>query len=1062
MESFKPESFSDQHNYGLTPFGIYCLDCNTPIGNGEDEIDDLTNTIRTHEYRQGHKHAEGITPLSIATEAKSTLGIKFGHLRDLSPWITKRNIKSFSCSCGKSFTRADNLQRHIKKAEKTDPEGMIHQGKTTLSVVSVCGRYISQDKINAMIQEPIHAEASPSSTNSTLTANARPGICATAKYDKIEYSNRRWIETTLEHVRTTFHDYKRVDESLESYLPSLKLLMLRYNEPTITNIAKDLKITDKSMPNQEDGATVNYFIGCCRVWIKKYCREHVNVLDGQTLHNLQSFFDESIMLAKGYQVTFAMREREDTILNELILIIKLSWSIYENKNSEGVPWLTDIEGTIQTIEGIKMKYKGVVNDDSVREMIESLCIQYYLHSILTESRCNAYTMLVGHQVAMMRLFKLKKEKSLDGSNEELSLSMVTCSEFASTVGLHLHIYRLGTASLMACTESKSWNIILNEVSNAKLCHVLSPLIKKARVMDEKKVNVRVKMIKDNGDIIVDDYVFPKVKWSQLIPKLNEAFKETFELIFSGDDWKALTNVSNSIVVEKIVDATRYDKNDILHYKFNVNTNGRIVSETDLCLCNDIHSDTFEKLNGLVMISLHGTGLGSARLAELFRIQMHQISWKRNNIYYVTESKKRGKAGMTSNKLVTHKLPASLSRYLLLYDYVGMRKSNGREQFLFGLGRESIECYYENQFFYTEFAKIFNLTSTCGSLIMRHLYTQICNYLFPNSSNTFDHSTVSTMDAIAEMTHHEHYGSSINEEVFFDTYHRSIGSTDILLDCDNRIISTSSESDILQCLQVLLGLRASFMSNLQKSLLFNACNNHLKHTFCSMGCGGGKSMAWLIPAVRQMLLGQRPILSIVIVPYCFLLEHHVSTSRSILGHCTTISIASLKGSNVERNDRPNVLKDKDLLPSILFLSLEAMSRLVEFHFEYMKELTESQSIFKIYVDECHTILSEYSFRNKYVSLRRLAALKIPIMSLSGSYQRSFINGYMNYMFGSTNQSMFHFIVDPNLFGKTLLRIQHHASGDYVGKSCELVRDFMEKNKDAHIHVIVSTKVEGMCD
>ena len=1066
------------HNFGITPFGGYCLECNVPLGNANDKV--TGSMLNQHNWRSKHQGLDkSLTYAGIAKSIIEEIDKRYGDTTDYSPWIVKRNISSLKCSCGILFADRSNLCRHKKTMEKKGLGEQHCMGRTT-AVITTCGRSIEESIIKMMTNQPngiTDHTTNDSSAGSTSACTSTPtslsiiaasststSLMATSKYAPIESTNKRWIDITLEDVKGIFTPYKRVDESLDSYLPSLKLLMLNYDHPVITNITNDLKAFEQDPSSTNTRSVVDFFVDCSELWVKTYCREHVNVLDGKTRHQLQSFFDESILLNKGYNVTFNMRYREDLIIKELKTIIKMSWDLYESRKGND-SWLAEVEHTINAISSIEAKYHGVANLQAVQEMVQNLLIQYYLHSILIERRTNAYVILLGHRMVFMRLFKIKRSSSSGGSE---SLSMVNCSEFASTISLHIHIYRLASASLMACTQSKSWELIIDEVTNSPLCHMLSPIINKARQMSEKKPNVRVKKVQDNGDIIIDDYVFPRSVWSQIIPKLNQAFEETLGMIFSGDDWKMLVDLSNKIVVQRIEEDGCNDRDDMMHYFFHANVNGKIVSEKDLGLAKEIHYDTIEKLTGLVMIGLHGTGLGSSRISELYRIQMHQIIWKGDHLYYMTESKKRGKAGSSKSKLVTHKLSASISRYLLLYDCIGREYSKGREQFLFENDTDDTVCTYENPYFYSEFSKMFDFRTNCNGLIMRHLYTQICNYLFPNSNNNFDHSTVSTIETVAEMcghsamTHQLHYSTAINEEVFFDTYHRSIGALDVLVDCENRISRLATESDILQSLQVLLGVEATFLSVIQKQMLLDGCNNHLKHTFCSVGCGGGKSMTWLIPMVRQMLNGQRPCLSIVIVPYCFLLDHHESSCRSILGQCNKISIGALKGSNIERDVRPNILRHRDSLPSILFVSLEAISKLVEYHFAYMEELSESQLIFKIYLDECHTMLSELNFRDKYLSLSKLAALKVPIVFFSGSFQRSFINGFMNYMIGSENASMFNQIVDPNLFGKKLLRIQHHASEEYIDESCNLVLDYMEANELANIHVIVSTKSEGMYD
>lgn len=50
-----------------------------------------------------------------------------------------------------------------------------------------------------------------------------------------------------------------------------------------------------------------------------------------------------------------------------------------------------------------------------------------------------------------------------------------------------------------------------------------------------------------------------------------------------------------------------------------------------------------------------------------------------------------------------------------------------------------------------------------------------------------------------------------------------------------------EEEILHCIKVLMGVKnAGFLSEVQKEMVLDACNNTSKHSFLSIGCGGGKS------------------------------------------------------------------------------------------------------------------------------------------------------------------------------------------------------------------------------
>lgn len=642
------------------------------------------------------------------------------------------------------------------------------------------------------------------------------------------------------------------------------------------------------------------------------------------------------------------------------------------------------------------------------------------------------------------------------------------SIFFQTI-LTLHSFgRLSTASLLVCTESQCWKHLLEKSSVSCLSHTLSPLINKTKHMHNEKLAIRDRVLSANGDITIDEYSFPKSKWCKMVPNLIQAFEQTCRYIFSGDEWRRIVDLNNNIIVHRIEDKNENEMDDRLHYNFCVNVNGKVIEEKSLEVEEDVDSDQITKLTGLVMIGLHGTGFGATRIAELYRIKQHQVYWCRSNIYYLTISNKRKSANLGGKRVVTHKLPASISRYLLLYDYIGRQRCPGRDEFLFSLQDKYIDSTYKNQHFYNEFAKLFDLSSTCGGLVMRHLYTQICNHLFPkNNNNDLEQTSVSAVGVVAEMsghseeTHDKFYDSTIDKERFFRKYHRSIGCTDTLNDSTpgGRVMSLATTNDALHCLRVLLGTRAYFKSGLQKELIMDAMNNHFKHTFCSISCGGGKSMSWLIPTLRQSQLGIRPKMSVVIVPYCFLLDHHLSSCKNMLGYCSGALLSSLKGNEVEEDDVPNVLRDEDSLPSILFLSLEALSNLTEYHFDHLQKLSDKGKVYKFFVDECHTLLSELNFRRKYTSLQKIVRLKIPTMLFSGSFQKSFITKFMDYLFGSEDGNMFNDVIDSKLFGEKLVSISHMAVPTYLKECCSYVSKFVKDHVDDSVHIIVSSVNEG---
>lgn len=1062
-------------HYGISPFGAFCFTCNLPIGSIGARI--TANLIRKHNDKKGHDKHEVLGYSQIAKLLEEGMERQYSNIRNFNSWIVQNKIRVFRCSCGVTSNKKYNIKRHIEnhqnKTQNSNDETHTF-GNCATCVETTCGRYIELGILSEMMNKP---------TVNIVNVDLNPSINISQNIDTgnknednmfvpLRFNNRKWITITKDEVRGIFNKFKRVDEMLDPYLELLKLLIISCDGCIVKQIERDLEyladdensskggdnVNDDGSCNNDNGEDLDFFIKCIVVWIDTYCREHVNLLDGQIRYQLHSFFDESVSSHNGYNLTFTMREREDVICRELKMMIRYVWKLYSTGEiSKGLE--SQLSPIIEQIQKIYTDYDGTVSKQAIKEMLCDLVIQKFLYIIFTESNSNAFSLLLGQRMVMTRLFYFRIKTA--GSETTREMCMRSCGEFGSVLSLHIHIYRLATASLIACTERVSWKNIIENARNSSLLHTLSPLIIRVKHMDNNKIEARTKSINNVGDITVDDFTFQKCIWSRVVRKLINCFDDVLGEIIAMNKWKLFMDMSNTIHVERIESTDPEHKQDLLHFKFHINIDGKIVNQSDIVFKGNIASTVFERLTGIVMICLHGLGLGSARVTELFRIMQHQIFWSNGSLYYITISNKRRSSNISNKKVVTHKLPASISRYLLIYDYIGMKYSSGRDTFLF-LGNSE-----KNKLFYSEFASIFELTSNCSSLVMRHLWTSICNYLFPGNNNNFDKSLVSTVGSVAEMsghtadTHERFYSSMIEKETFYNTYHHGLGE-DITVDSSiEPIMGFATYADILHCLKVLFGANATFLSDLQYQMINDACNNQTKHSFCTIGCGGGKSLSWVIPPIRESLNSVKPKMSIVVIPYCFLLDHHVNSVIRLVGTCSSINVEKLIGLDVYDNLRPNVLRDKSSLPTLLFLSLEAVAKLVDYHFEYLRELQNDGLIHKIYIDECHTLVSELNFRNKYHALGKLSALNIPMMLQSGSFNRSFIKNFAKYMFCLENDNnSYNLLMDDNLFGNRLVKLKHLASRDYIGKCIKHVEEYVKgSNIERNVHIIVSTIDEG---
>jgi hypothetical protein len=129
------------------------------------------------------------------------------------------------------------------------------------------------------------------------------------------------------------------------------------------------------------------------------------------------------------------------------------------------------------------------------------------------------------------------------------------------------------------------------------------------------------------------------------------------------------------------------------------------------------------------------------------------------------------------------------------------------------------------------------------------------------------------------------------------------------------------------------------------------------------------------------------------PYSFLAGYQSTNANAViekLGFDSSISTSLYTGRDITQGSLPDDISDKETLPSILFLNLDAIYNLFTFHFEHLKSWIDV--VDKIVIDEVHTIFSELSFRDKYKVYSRLPVLGIPIVALSGSVPKFVVSKF----------------------------------------------------------------------
>ena len=223
-----------------------------------------------------------------------------------------------------------------------------------------------------------------------------------------------------------------------------------------------------------------------------------------------------------------------------------------------------------------------------------------------------------------------------------------------------------------------------------------------------------------------------------------------------------------------------------------------------------------------------------------------------------------------------------------------------------------------------------------------------------------------------------------EEALFNAYHFAIGDTLYQI---SKSTSKLSIADLRKATQLRYPTAPSpsnghspYLSVQQKELVeFGYSvefNNKPRHCIALLAPGEGKSESYIIPTIARHLASQKSKTIIHVSPFRFLVSYQFAMASAAFKKLDlNLSICVFSGRDITSDGALlEELRDKDNLPSLLFLNLDALNNL----FKYFSKVFKSwmDVVDKIVIDEVHTILSEISFRDKYKVYSELPSLGIP--------------------------------------------------------------------------------------
>ena len=270
-------------------------------------------------------------------------------------------------------------------------------------------------------------------------------------------------------------------------------------------------------------------------------------------------------------------------------------------------------------------------------------------------------------------------------------------------------------------------------------------------------------------------------------------------------------------------------------------------------------------------------------------------------------------------------------------------------------------------------------------------------------------------AIAEISnknHHQqntaasHYQTNVEnwDEHAFDKWFEALGCSKPA--SDNNLKYDCITAEDLHCsLQFLFGSNATWVSGQQERMVFSMARSRSRHKFISIPCGGGKTMAAVLPVVAEARTG-RPIRKRIFCPnYSFLCEYHGYSITKLLNSFLiahpSVSVEVFQGSDVTQENLSSLLECKHGdLPEIMIMSTQAIHNLIKYYPSRIPSWVKSGWLVDIVLDEIHTVYSELKFRNSFLSLSDLRKYGIPITLMSGS-RNKLLAGHLCKLLGVTD-------------------------------------------------------------
>jgi superfamily II DNA helicase RecQ len=541
--------------------------------------------------------------------------------------------------------------------------------------------------------------------------------------------------------------------------------------------------------------------------------------------------------------------------------------------------------------------------------------------------------------------------------------------------------------------------------NSVLCGMIRSLKER---FERSTISTPPSTFDDWGNLCVGNEVFLKEIIDNLIPNVLDIAKSAIEGICGDKDrWQDVLDLKNTIEV-KCRDKSKFEFSIVY-------PDGEKRHCSDLVGCVEMTDcgvmEHVDVLIGCCCAALQGFGCGAPRGTEYSTVKRSDVIHSGGKMFYETVSNKQ----KSEHVKTRHCLPPCMSRVFILAICM-LPPGDGLA--LFHKDPESIIEIVNNVW-----GRVYKIPRPVLTSDMRQLFAAIANSmnrvnpslnledpgkvsctkeldvaphfpLFFSARNAYIHfffcqivasEAESRKMSHNQRTHKNHYFSkdmTVEDATYLSWWHRLGMRFEHTVDEDTGCRDIS-DYELLKSLRSLLGdPLATWKSAEQLDACRLSANGRSQHAVVNTACGGGKSMVWKVAVHARRMFTRILGCTIVICPQTMLLHQHVAKAQDML-RTSGILVAGYTKGDFDDGVPDGLLRCVEE-KGLVFLTLDALSAIVDRHKHLMDRWTERKEVERVIVDEFHLLYDEFGIRAyEYLQLRELVTLQAPVLVLSAT-------------------------------------------------------------------------------